>query len=1132
MTDKFTCLSFERLLYWIKQEKKTGKIFGINKQLFFKPSQNDPFKIKRYGKILETPIGVAAGPHTQLSQNIISAWLTGARYIELKTIQVMDDLDVTKPCIDMEDEGYNCEWSQELRLEQSFNEYLNAFVAIHILKKELFSDKENSLDFENESGFIFNMSVGYNMEGILSSGVQNFIDKMTNSQEFIQEKLLIAKKYFKCADNLKIPSQITDNITISTMHGCPFDEIEKITQYFIQEKKLNTTLKLNPTLLGSDKTRNILNNKLNFDITVPNSAFEHDLKYNDAKIIINNLLKKAEKAKVEFNLKLTNTLEVKNRKKILPTKEEFIYMSGRALHSISINLGMQLQKDFKNNLDISFCAGADCFNVADIISCGFSPVTVCSDILKPGGYARLFHYIEEIKNVFKNNKAKSISDFIKIKANSQIISDTSTIPESIADIINDKKNKFSFLNLIKYAEKVIKDKKYNKKSFIGSNIKTKRKLKLFDCIYAPCKDTCPANQDVPAYIYYASKNMFKHAFNVIMQTNPFPSVQGMVCDHKCTQKCTRINYDNSVQIKEIKRFIAENQGTKDFILKPLKKNGFKVAVIGGGPSGFSAAYFLIINGFSVDIFEANDFSGGMPADCIPEFRLDNKSIKTDINRIISFGVNVKYNRYIDKHEYNKIRKKYNYVYIATGAVNAVKLNISGSKAKEVFHHLEFLKAVKHDQEIDIGKNVIVIGGGNSAMDTGRVAKRLNGQNKKVIILYRRGINEMPGDIEEINDALKEGVEIQEMTAPKSIVLKNNKVVAIKCYKTKYGKLDKSMRPSPDIIENSVFEIKADTIISAIGQKVFVPFFSDSELKDKSNSIIKVDPKTCKTKFDKVYAGGDVIRGASTIIKAISDARKAVKAILKDCSLETCFSEKNKFYENYNSQINIEELEIKKAKRIFQNNFNQDNFNNDVLGKTLTKDQIVKESLRCLLCDSLCGICTSVCPNRANILYKAKPFKAKTYQAVYKNGKEFVQENGEFSISQSYQVLNIDDFCNKCGNCTTFCPSCDSPYINKPKFYLTLENFKKEDSGYFLTKDLILKKYNSTEISLKNHSETYLFKTKELIAEIDKKSFKVLNVDFKEKKDQQIDIKDALELIFLYISLKDINPFKKGKGIEI
>ncbi|OQY01514.1 MAG: hypothetical protein B6I26_04085 [Desulfobacteraceae bacterium 4572_130] len=1126
MTDKFTCLSFERLLYWIKQEKKTGKIFGINKELFFKPSKIDPFKIKRYGKILETPIGVAAGPHTQLSQNIISAWLTGARYIELKTIQVMDDLDVTKPCIDMEDEGYNCEWSQELKLEQSFNEYLNAFVVIHILKKELGIDKENSPEFENESGFIFNMSVGYNMEGILSSGVQNFLDKMTNSQEFIQEKLLIAKKYFKCADNLKIPSQITDNITISTMHGCPFDEIEKITQYFIEEKKLNTTLKLNPTLLGSDKTRDILNNKLEFNITVPDSAFEHDLKYNDAKIIINNLLKKAEKAKVEFNLKLTNTLEVENRKKLLPEKEEFIYMSGRALHAISINLGLQLQKDFKNNLDISFCAGADCFNVADIIFCGFSPVTVCSDILKPGGYARLFQYIEEIKNAFKNNKIESISDFIKTKANYQIISNTSTIPESIADIINDKKNQSSFLNLTVYAENIIKDKKYNKKSFIGSNIKTKRKLHLFDCIHAPCKDTCPANQDVPAYVYYASKNMFEHAFNIIMQTNPFPSVQGMVCDHKCTQKCTRINYDNPVQIKEIKRFIAENQGTKDFALKPLKKNGFKVAVIGGGPSGFSAAYFLIINGFSVDVFEANDFPGGMPSHCIPEFRLDNKSIKADINRIISFGVNVKYNSYIDKHEYNKIRKNYNYVYIATGAVDAVKLDVPGSKAKGVYDHLEFLKAVKHGKSIDVGKNVIVIGGGNSAMDTARTAKRLNGlkgKNKKVIILYRRGINEMPGDIEEINDALKECIKIQEMTVPESIIAKNNKVIAIKCYKTKYGKLDKSLRPSPVIIENSAFEIKADTIISAIGQKIAVPFFSDSELKDKSNSVIKVDPKTCKTKFEKVYAGGDVIRGASTIIKAIADARKAVKAILKDCSLETCFSEKNKFYENYNSQINIKELEIKKTKKVSQNHFN-----NDILEKTIRKEQVIKESLRCLLCDTLCGICTTVCPNRANILYKAKPFKAKTYKAVYKNGKEFVQENGEFSISQSYQVFNLGDFCNECGNCTTFCPSCDSPYINKPKFYLTRESFDKENLGYFLKNDLILKKHNSTAISLKNHSKTYLFKTKKLTAEIDKKSFKVLNVNFKEKKDQQIDIKDALELIFLYISLKDINPFKKVK----
>ena len=195
----------------------------------------------RYGKELETPVGMAAGPHTQLAINIIAAWLCGARYIELKTIQTLDELEVSKPCIDMQDEGYNCEWSQELKIEQSFNEYLNAWIIIHILRREL--------GFEGPLGTLFNMSVGYNLEGILYENVQWFFDKMKDcSAELIEAKDSIRKIYPRI-DELEISSCISDHITLSTMHGCPPDEIGKIGLYLINEKKLHTTIKLNPTLL-------------------------------------------------------------------------------------------------------------------------------------------------------------------------------------------------------------------------------------------------------------------------------------------------------------------------------------------------------------------------------------------------------------------------------------------------------------------------------------------------------------------------------------------------------------------------------------------------------------------------------------------------------------------------------------------------------------------------------------------------------------------------------------------------------------------------------------------------------------------------------------------------------------------
>lgn len=213
--DKFWGCGIETLLKWILEEEKQGEIFGIPRELFFVPDAADPFRMRRYGQLLETPLGVAAGPHTQLSQNIIAAWLAGARYMELKTIQVLDELEMTKPCIDMTDEGYNCEWSQELKLAQSFDEYLNAWIVLHVLKDKF------GWGTPGEAGFIFNMSVGYNLEGILSLTVQRFLDRMADCSQEKAEKIERLAAIYPRVRELDIPDRMSDNITISTMHGCP-----------------------------------------------------------------------------------------------------------------------------------------------------------------------------------------------------------------------------------------------------------------------------------------------------------------------------------------------------------------------------------------------------------------------------------------------------------------------------------------------------------------------------------------------------------------------------------------------------------------------------------------------------------------------------------------------------------------------------------------------------------------------------------------------------------------------------------------------------------------------------------------------------------------------------------------------
>lgn len=1091
MSDQFSCLSLEQLLLWIKREEVNGKIFGIPRSLFFSPRKDDPFQLQRYGKLLESPVGVAAGPHTQLSQNIVSAWLTGARYIELKTIQILDELDVTKPCIDMGDEGYNCEWSQELKLNQSLDEYINALVAIHILKKQF------QIGGATEPGFIFNMSVGYNLEGILSPGVQNFLDSMADSGELIAEKLAIADTVFPGSAELNIDSCVSDNITISTMHGCPPDEIEKIGRYFIKERKLNTTIKLNPTLLGPEELRDILNNRLGFDnVTVPDLAFDHDLKYDAGISLIKNLLVQATESGVEFNIKLTNTLETQNDRKRLPENEAMLYMSGRPLHVISINLAAKLQREFEGKLDISFSAGSDCYNISDVLGCGLQPITVCSDLLKPGGYGRITQYLIHAKDAIVDYDCDSIADYVDKLAEKNGID-----PEQGA----------AQGNLDLYAEKVKNQSHYHKKSYPWESIKTERILHDFDCIEAPCKGTCPAGQDVPSYMHYASQGLFTKAFHAILKTNPFPNVQGLVCDHPCTEKCTRINFDEPLKIREIKRFIAQNSPEAPDLV-PAADNNMRVAVIGGGPSGFSAAYFLKMNGFGVDLFEAKPFGGGMAADAIPSFRLDDSSIQEDIDRIVELGVTVHYDSPVDLEKFEKIRESYDYVYIGVGAAAPYLLEIPGASGKGVYDQLEFLSAIRRGTQLETGKSFGIIGGGNSAMDAARAAQRVAGTAGKVVVLYRRGLDQMPADREEIEAVVEENIEIMEMVNPVRVILADEKVTGLECQKMELGAPDASGRPRPVAIEGSEFVLPMDTVISAIGQKVVIPFIEGE---------LRVDRKTYETELEKVYAGGDAIRGASTLIKAIGDGQKAVKCILMDANLTEMTSRPQE------SAVgpDVEQLETKIATRSYPSDFFKTNsaesLGFDLVSLPMTRDIAMAEACRCLSCDTLCNICTTVCPNRANVAYSADPFKVKTYKVIERAGSSKIEELSTFTVSQSHQVINIADFCNECGNCTTFCPSAGAPYKDKPKFYLTKGDLEREEIGYMIDGEVIYKRVKGETVSLSEQQDTYSYESQQLTATVDKKSLAVKDVAVQPGHNDELDLTVIAELGYLYQSLKPL-----------
>jgi len=1093
-SDKFWVCDIAALLQWILEEEKQGQIFGIRKELFFTPKETDPFRMHRYGQLMETPLGVAAGPHTQLSQNLIAAWLTGARYLELKTVQVLDELEVTKPCIDMSDEGYNCEWSQELKLDQSFDEYLNAWIILHILKDKF------GWGPSGERGFIFNMSVGYNLEGILSPTVQRFLDRMQDCAEEKSVKIECLSKFYPRVKDLDIPNRISDNITISTMHGCPPNEVEKIGRYFVVERKFNTTIKLNPTLLGPERLRGILNDKLGFETVVPDLAFEHDLKYTDGVALIRALLAAAEKSGVAFNIKLTNTLETANQEQNLPKNEKMIYMSGRALHPISINLAARLQAEFEGVLDISFSAGTDCFNFADVMACNLRPVTVCSDILKPGGYGRLSQYLAELGQACKDAGASTPEEFILCRGGEA---------QEVAHAAES--------NLQTYAQSVLTNEAYQKVRFPYDTIKTSRQLNVFDCIEAPCMTTCPVSQDIPAYMYYAARGDYAGAHQVILETNPFPNIQGMVCDHLCQEKCTRINYDNPLLIREIKRFIAQKHDGPTG-LQPAPANGVRVAIIGAGPSGLACAHFLALDGFEVHVFESKEFAGGWASDAIPAFRLDETSIHKDIDAILALGVNIHYQVKIDRKKFEQFQRDFEYVYIAVGAQEGIGLGVPGEDAEGVMDQLRFLSAVRRGERPDLGKNVAVIGGGNSAMDAARTAKRLVGRNGEVSVVYRRTRKEMPAASEEVQAMLDEGIQLIELTAPECMLVEDGRVRSNLCFRMELGETDDSGRPRPIKIDGSEFELNVDSVISAIGQRVNLDFLPEKKLE--------INPATHETQLENVFAGGDAVRGASTLIKAIGDGKKVAESIkrraLKDSLVRASVSRK---------ASDLVALQQRRARREFGTQLPEIDFNKragfDMVISTMDEVVAQNEAARCLQCDELCNVCVTVCPNRANMGFTVEP-TAFTVQQVQPAGDSIeITELETVRVDQRHQVLNIGDYCNECGNCTTFCPTIGSPYLDKARFHVTAESFASSQRGYYFTADNRLEcKQKDSDASLEITPDGFIYENDAIRATLNK-DYTAQNVAFKGTAIAPVNLRQAVEMAILCQAVRYLPPLTKN-----
>lgn len=466
-----------------------------------------------------------------------------------------------------------------------------------------------------------------------------------------------------------------------------------------------------------------------------------------------------------------------------------------------------------------------------------------------------------------------------------------------------------------------------------------------------CQNACPAGVDVPRYISLIRQKRYGEAVALIREKNPFPAVCGRVCHHPCEGKCRRSQIDEPVAIRALKRFAADWE-----LAHPgeapaptvLPEKGTKVAVIGAGPAGLSAAYYLACLGHSVTVFEALPVAGGMLAVGIPEYRLPKEILDAEIDVIRKMGVEIHTDTPIDGRDGPRrlLEGGYNAVFVAVGAHVPQRLNIPGEDADGVIPATEFLKAVKLGRNVNIGRKVAVIGGGNAAIDAARTSRRLGAS--EVHILYRRQREDMPADREEIEEALREGVKIHYLIAPTRILERDGRVAHMECERMRLGEFDRSGRRRPVPIEGSRFMIDVDTVIPAISQSPDVGFLRGMEGIELTQwDTLVVDPATLATGLPGVFAGGDCVTGPDTVIEAIAQGRKAAISIDRYLGGDGKIPVHPDLGRELAGEI-IEHQCPRNPERTLQLSEREANFGEVSLG--FTEEVALQEAMRCLRCD--------------------------------------------------------------------------------------------------------------------------------------------------------------------------------------
>lgn len=555
--------------------------------------------------------------------------------------------------------------------------------------------------------------------------------------------------------------------------------------------------------------------------------------------------------------------------------------------------------------------------------------------------------------------------------------------------------------------------------------------------FPPCRGACPAHVNVQAYVCLIQMGKFREAVEVIRRDLPFPAICGRVCFSPCEDACSRINIDQSVAIRSLKRLVADIEREQGRVaVKPVpKKYDEKVAIIGAGPAGLAAAYELAKLGYPVTVFERMPELGGMMRYCIPDYRLEKFVVKNEIDYILGLGVEVKTGVEFGKDITVDSLKRdgYKAIFIAIGAQLSAKLNIPGEDLEGVIHAVDFLRSLALGKRLNIGETVAVIGGGNTAIDAARTAKRLGA--KRVMILYRRSREEMPAHPWEVEMAEKDGVKFYFLVAPKRIIGEGGRVRAVECLRMRLSEPDETGRRRPIPIPFTEHQYEVDMVIPAIGQVVEISCLPP-EIIGK-NGLIEADPVTLETKIPGVFAGGDAVTGPASIIEAVGAGKRAALSIhryLRGEAIEEERIEETTWVKDWSL--------LEKKERRYESPVEKPHLSFEEVRAYLERVQRAArfEAFRCLGCGP-CAECLAgvdLCVKDKAIVDESKCVGCNLCVEICPFGAIVKNESGVAQVNE--------EICKGCGTCAARCP----------KEAITLENISTDKILSALSNALVVR----------------------------------------------------------------------------